>query len=159
MDFHISSRILYNWERRWSEKGTCCNLPPFSELKQLPTPPTRVEWGVEKSQDNSTALLHCFLALFYWSEENSLCYSHCFIKDVERLQILLLLLCSFRIQESFLVISLDKSSSSKIRNVVRALPLPALQSPQKFALPHTSGAVSHFSSFLLSGANGKTENV
>lgn len=86
MDFHISSyRFLYDWERKWPEKGSCHNFLPFSDLKQLPTPPTAVEWGVEKNQDNNTALLHCFLALFHWIEENSLCYSHSFSKDVERL--------------------------------------------------------------------------
>lgn len=84
-------------------------------------------------------------------EENSLCYSQSFTKDVERLEMLLLLL---RIQESFLIISLEKSNSLKTRSATKALPLPPLQYPQKYALPHTSGDVSHFSSLLLSGERG-----
>lgn len=50
--------------------------------------------------------------------------------------------------KSFFIVSLGKTSSSKSRNAVRAFLLPPLLPPQKFASPHTTGGVKHFSFFL-----------
>lgn len=159
MDFHVSSlRILYNQERKRPGKGCCHNLPSPSDLKQLETPPTRGGRAQRRTRTIMslfyTAFQHCFTGVKKNPSATATASSRmwrgyrCFHY-----------LCIPQNTGKFLHHLPRQNQQLEEQERSKSFPLPPLLSPQKFALPHTTGGVQHFSSFFLSGANDKTEKA